>query len=69
MKTKKQYKKHNKLTKSLNRGGLKGGAGDSDTNTNTNSNSEANSTPSYMKYTLIMLGLSGAYMFLKLTKA
>jgi hypothetical protein len=65
MKTKKQYKKHNKLTKSLNRVGLKGGAGDSDNN----SNSEANSTPSYMKYTLIMLGLSGAYMFLKLTKA
>ena len=67
MKTKKQYKKHNKLTKSINRVGVKGGAGYSDNNSN--SDSEANSTPSYMKYTLIMLGLSGAYMFLKLTKA
>ena len=61
MKTKKQYKKHNKLTKSLNKVGLKGGDGDGD--------SEANSTPSYMKYNLAMLGLSGVYIFLKLTKA
>jgi len=54
MKTKKQYKRRNKV-------GLKGGASDSD--------SEAKPTPSYMKYNLIMLGLSGAYIFLKLTRA
>jgi hypothetical protein len=56
MKTKKHNKRRNKV-------GLKGGANDS------NSDSEAKPTPSYMKYNLIMLGLSSAYIFFKLTKA
>jgi len=65
MKTKKHNKRKNKLTKSLNGSGLKGGANDGDGD----NNSEAKPTPSYMKYNLIMLALSGAYIFFKLTKA
>lgn len=52
MKTKKQYKRRNNLTKAL-----KGGDPDLD----------PDSRPTYMKYTWLVLGLSSAYIFLKLT--
>lgn len=57
MKTKKQYKRRNNLTKALN-GSLRGGDPDLD----------PDSRPTYMKYTWLVLGMSSAYIFLKLTE-
>lgn len=76
MKTKKQHKRRNNLTKALNGslrfgslrfgslrfGSLRGGSlrgGDPDL--------DPDSRPTYMKYTWLVLGLSSAYIFLKLT--
>lgn len=61
MKTKKQYKRKNNLTKALRfdslNGSLRGGDPDLD----------PDSRPTYMKYTWLVLGMSSAYIFLKLT--
>jgi hypothetical protein len=73
MKTKKQYKRRNNLTKASNRtlrfgshnGTLRFG---SHNGTLRGGDPNPDSTPTYMKYTWIVLGLSSAYIFLKLTE-
>ena len=54
MQTKKHNKKHNKRKQSKTFGG--------------GLTEEIKEKPSYMKYTLLMLGLSSCFIFLKLTK-
>ena len=57
MQTKKHNKRKNKLTKQYRTKSFGGGLSE-----------ELEEKPSYMKYTLVMLGLSSCYIFLKLTK-
>ena len=57
MQTKKHNKKRNKLTMSFKKGG-----GFNDTV------KEIEEKPAYIKYTILMLGISSAYIFFKLTK-
>jgi hypothetical protein len=62
MQTKKHNKRKNKLTnKSLSKPYKKGGGLSEEVE-------ELKEKPSYMKYTLVMLGISTCYIFLKLTK-
>jgi hypothetical protein len=82
MKTKKQYKRRNNLTKASNRtlrfgshnGTLRFGSHNgtlrfgSHNGTLRGGDPNPDSTPTYMKYTWLVLGLSSAYIFLKLTE-
>jgi hypothetical protein len=62
MQTRKHNKRRNKLTnKSLGKPYKKGGG-------LTEEVEELKEKPSYMKHTLVMLGLSSSYIFFKLTK-
>ena len=60
MHTKKHNKRKNKLTKQYRTKSFGGGLSEEV--------EELKEKPSYMKYTLLMLGLSSCFIFLKLTK-
>ena len=60
MHTKKHNKRRNKLTKQYQTKSFGGGL--------TEEVEELKAKPSYMKQTLVMLGLSSCYLFYKLTK-
>jgi hypothetical protein len=60
MQTKKRNKRKNKLTRQYQTKSFGGGLSDEV--------EELKEKPSYMKYTLLMLGLSSCFIFLKLTK-
>jgi len=57
MHTKKHNKRRNKLTRQYRTKSFGGGLSE-----------EIKEKPSYMKYTLLMLGLSSCFIFFKLTK-
>jgi hypothetical protein len=60
MQTKKRNKRKNKLTRQYQTKSFGGGL--------SKEVEELKEKPSYMKYTLLMLGLSSCFIFLKLTK-